>query len=331
MPLERHASRCWRGWSLRRAGLLLALAAAGEGLIMLGLSQVAWPLLLEAAVDVLLLSLWLMAWLPLFTRGERRRFEVLLDTVGAGVYGADEQGRLLFINATGLRLLGRPEDDRSLIGQPLGLLTGDGPPPGVPTHLLRADGTRFEVEAWSRPLPGDDGGHLGHALGPGQGVADAPILQRAQLREREVLGQQRVLEHPADPRRVGEIPRPSPPGSVVGLLALARAMVAPARLLTAYQIHSPNVAVAGAPWPITVPSITTAGAMPQAPRQRASSAQVAQAADLMTASARALRPGMSVTSSIQRSSAATRSGRSPCRWDRNRATWARTGPTSCGR
>jgi PAS domain S-box-containing protein len=180
MPLERHAPRCWRGWGLRRAGLLLALAAAGEAVIMWGLSQVDWPLAIEAAADVLLLSLWLVAWLPLLTRGERRRFKVLLDTVGAGVYGADKQGRLLFINATGLRLLGRPEDDRSLIGQPLSLLTGDAPASGVPSHLCRADGTRFEVEAWSRPLPGDDGGHLG------QVTSFVDISERLRLsRERE--------------------------------------------------------------------------------------------------------------------------------------------------
>ncbi len=180
MAPEPLAPRRRRGWGLRRAGLLLTLAAVGELAIMLGLSLVDWPQPLEVAVDVLLLSLWLVAWLPLLTQGERRRFQALLDTVGAGVYGVDGQGRLLFINATGLRLLGRPQDEASLLGQPLEVLTGAAPAAQTPTHLWRADGTRFEVEAWSRPLPGDDGGSAGRV------TSFVDISERLRLsRERE--------------------------------------------------------------------------------------------------------------------------------------------------
>jgi hypothetical protein len=43
-----------------------------------------------------------------------------------------------------------------------------------------------------------DAGHLGHARRLGQLVADEPVLQRAQFRQRCVLGQHHVLVHPAD-------------------------------------------------------------------------------------------------------------------------------------
>ena len=69
-------------------------------------------------------------------------------------------------------------------------------------HLLQRDAERAHAAGIDDDIvlldEAADAGHLGNALGLGQPEADLPVLQRAQVGQRLVLAQHRVLVDPAD-------------------------------------------------------------------------------------------------------------------------------------
>ena len=110
-----------------------------------------------------------------------RHNEMLLDSVGEGIYGLDTAGRTTFINPTGARLLGyRPEE---LLGLSIHELAHHTRPDGTPypatecpnldsyasgvPHFVRdevfwrKDGSSFPVEYYSTPVREDDGSLVG--------------------------------------------------------------------------------------------------------------------------------------------------------------------------
>ena len=110
-----------------------------------------------------------------------RHNELLLDSVGEGIYGLDTAGHTTFINPTGARLLGyRPEE---LLGLSIHELAHHTRPDGTPypavdcpnhdsytsgeTHFVRdevfwrKDGSSFPVEYYSTPVREDDGSLVG--------------------------------------------------------------------------------------------------------------------------------------------------------------------------
>ncbi len=67
---------------------------------------------------------------------ERRRLEGILSSVGEGVYGVDEAGRITFLNPAALKILGYPEDERL-----------EGCEPRALFHYADEHGTAIEAQA----------------------------------------------------------------------------------------------------------------------------------------------------------------------------------------
>lgn len=118
----------WARW-----GLLMVIMAISGGLIML----------LSLALS--------LAWGR--ERRERERFQLLLSTLGEGVYGVDLAGRCTFINAAALRLLGAEESE--VLGRDQHQIFHHHYPDGrpypheeCPIHQTLQDGRSRQLEEW---------------------------------------------------------------------------------------------------------------------------------------------------------------------------------------
>lgn len=110
--------------------------------------------LLIGAVSVALLLAGLMMRIINREKSEHQRFELLLSTLGEGVYGTDQQGNCTFVNPAALSMLGLT-DAKHMLGKNQHTLFHHHYPNGqaypqtsCPIHKTGCDGQTRRVEEW---------------------------------------------------------------------------------------------------------------------------------------------------------------------------------------
>lgn len=110
-------------------------------------------MLLFGLTLVLLLSLTLI-WVLKREKEEHQRFELLLSTLGEGVYGTDNKGLCTFVNPAALKMLGLKQAS-DILGKNQHQLFHHHRPNGeaypqtaCPIHLTSIDGQKRRVEEW---------------------------------------------------------------------------------------------------------------------------------------------------------------------------------------